>query len=59
MLIFVDVFKNFRKICLKIYHLDPVKSISAPGLAWQSALKETDAKLKLLTDIETLLMLEK
>ena len=27
-----DVFKNFRKISLKIYHLDPVKFLSAPGL---------------------------
>ena len=24
-----DVFKNFRKMCLKIYHLDPVKFLSA------------------------------
>ena len=59
MLIFVDVFKNFRKICLKTYHLDPVKFLSAPGLASQSALKKTEVKLKLLTDIEMLLMLEK
>ena len=29
------VFKNFRKICLKICHLDPVKFLSALGLAWQ------------------------
>ena len=32
-LLLVDVFENFRKICLKIYHLDPVKFLSAPGLA--------------------------
>ena len=59
MLIFVDVFKNFRKTYLKIYHLDPVKFLSAPGLTWQSALKKAEVKLKLLTDIEMLLMLEK
>ena len=28
--------ENFRKMCLKIYHLDPVKFLSAPGLAWQA-----------------------
>ena len=28
-----DVFENFRKMCLKIYPLDPVKFLSAPGLA--------------------------
>ena len=33
-----DVFKNFRKICLKIYHLDSVQLLSAPGLAWQACL---------------------
>ena len=34
-----------RKMCLKVYHLDPVKFISAPGLAWQAALKKTEKKL--------------
>ena len=28
-----DVFENFRKMFLKIYHLDPVKFVSAPGIA--------------------------
>ena len=36
-----DVFENFRKMCLKIYQLDPAKFLSAPGLAWQAALKKT------------------
>ena len=53
-----DFFKNFRKMCLKIYHLDPVKFISASGLAQQTALKETEVKLE-LTDIDVLLMVEK
>ena len=34
-----NVFENFRKVCLKIYHIDPAKFLSAPGLAWQAALK--------------------
>ena len=29
-----DVFGGFRKICLKVYQLDPTKLLSAPGLAW-------------------------
>ena len=53
-LLLVDVFKNFRKICLKIYELDPVKFLSASGLAWQAALKETDVKLELLNDNDML-----
>ena len=34
-----DFFKNFRKLCLKIYHLDPAKYFSTPGLACQATLK--------------------
>ena len=29
----VDVFENFRKICLETYHLDLVNILLAPGLA--------------------------
>ena len=46
-------------MCLKIYRLDPVKLISAPGLAWQAAFKKTKIKLNLLTDIGMLLTVEK
>ena len=35
----VDVFENFRNICLKAYKLDSAKKISAHRLAWQAALK--------------------
>ena len=46
-------------MCLKIYQLHPAKFLSAPGLAWQAALKKTEVKLELLTDIDMLLMVEK
>ena len=39
-LLLADVFENFRNICLKIYHLDLVKFLSAPGLAWLAAFKK-------------------
>ena len=58
-LLLADVFENLRTMCLEIYEVDPVKLISAPGLAWQAALKKTKVKLDLLTDIDTLLMVEK
>ena len=60
-LLFADVFENYRKTCLNMYHLDPVKflSVSAPGLAWQATLKTTEVKLELLTDIDILLMVAK
>ena len=54
-----DVFENFRNMCFEIYELDPAKSLSAPVLAWEAALKKTKVKLDLLTDIDMLLMVEK
>ena len=47
-LLLVDVFDNFRNMCLKIYKLDPEKFILAPGLAMQAALKKAKVKLDLL-----------
>ena len=58
-LLLVDIFENFRKLCLKIYHLDPAKFLSAPGLARKAILKKTEVKLELLTDNDMLLMVEK
>ena len=46
-------------MCREIYELGPAKFLSAPGLAWQAALKKTKVKLDLLTDIDMLLMVEK
>ena len=46
-LLLADVFKNFWNMCLKICKLDPVKFLSAPGLAWQAVLKKTKVKLDL------------
>ena len=58
-LLLADVSENFRNMRLEIYELDPAKFLSAPGLAWQAALKKTKVKLDLLTDIDMLLMVEK
>ena len=58
-LLLADVFENFRKMCLKISKLDPVKFILAPRLAWQAALKMTEVKLEQLTNVDMLLMVEK
>ena len=58
-LLLTDVFKNSKKICLKVCHLDPVKIFSAPWLALQASFKKTEVKLELLTHIDMLLMVEK
>ena len=51
--------KNFRDKCIEIYDLDPAHFLSATGLAWEACLKKTRIILKLLTDIDMLLMVEK
>ena len=43
---------------LEIYELDPARFLTAPGLAWQAALRNTKVKLDLLTDIDMLLMVK-
>ena len=54
-----DVFENFRDICIKNYKLDPAHYYTAPGLAWDAALKITKVELDLLSVIDMLLMVEK
>ena len=58
-LLLAAVFDNFQNMRLEIYKPDPAKFLSAPGLTWQVALKKTEVKLNLLTDIDMLLMVEK
>ena len=58
-LLLADVFEYFRNKCTEIYELDPAHFLSAPGLAWQTSLKETEVKLELLTDVDMLLMVNK
>ena len=42
------------EIYFNIYELDPAKFLSAPGLAWEAALKKAKVKLDLLIDIDIL-----
>ena len=55
----VNVFKSFRRVCLKNYGLDPSHFYTAPGLAWKDCLKKTGIRLELLLDPDMLLMFEK
>ena len=47
-LLLVGVFQNFIKMCLEIYELDSAKRLSAPQLAWQAALGNTEVKFDLI-----------
>ena len=53
-----DVLENFRNICMNQYGLDPAWYISAPGLAWNAALKITKVQLELQNESDILLMIE-
>jgi len=55
-LLLADVFENFTDACMNNYKLDPAWYYTAPGLAWDAALKLTDVKLELLSDPDMLLM---
>ena len=58
-LLLADVFENFRDVCQENYGLDPAWYYTAPGLAWDAALKVTKVELELLADPDVLLMIEK
>ena len=56
------VFENYISTwnqIYQLYQLDPAHFFTAPGLAWQVALKKKNVKLDLSTDIDILLMVEK
>jgi len=57
-LLLVDVFENFRDLCMKTYNLDAAQYFTAPGLSFDAMLKFTQQKLQLLHDYDMLLMFE-
>ena len=57
-LLLTDGFENFRNICMNQYGLNPAWYFSAPGLAWDAALKIRKVQLELLSDPDMLLMIE-
>ena len=57
-LLLADICENFRNICMNHYRLDPAWYFSAPGLAWDAALKIIKVQLELLSDANIWLMIE-
>ena len=58
-LLLADVFENFRDVCQENYKLNPAWYYTAPGLAWDAALKITKVELEILADADMLIMIEK
>ncbi|KAE9536164.1 hypothetical protein AGLY_007387 [Aphis glycines] len=58
-LLFADVFENFRDVCMTTYNLDAAHYFTTSGLSFHTMLKYTgNKKLELLTDYDMLLMFE-
>ena len=57
-LLLTDVFENFREAVFRQHKLDCLHFVTLPLLAWQMALKHTEAELELITDPEAYLMIE-
>ena len=51
--------KTIETSVLNYMNLTLLLFFSAPGLAWQACLKNTEVELELLTNIDMLLMVEK
>jgi len=57
-LLLADVFDNFREAVFREHKLDCLHFVTLPSLAWQMALKHTEAELELISDPEAYLMIE-
>ena len=51
-LFLIDVFENFRKICLQYYKLDPCYYFTSPGLSGDAMLKVKKIKLELIVNVD-------
>ena len=58
-LLLADVIETFRKTSRQQCGLDPAHYYTSPGFSWDSLLKRTGAELKLLTDYDQHLFIEK
>ena len=58
-LLLANVLEKFINICLNYFKLDPCHYFSIPSLAWDAMLKMNDIQLKLFSDIDIHLFIEK
>jgi uncharacterized C2H2 Zn-finger protein len=58
-LLLADVFQAFRDVCTEAYNLDPAWYYTAPGLAWDAALRFTKVELDLIQNEDMFFMFER
>ena len=51
-LLLCDIFENFRKMADSTYGLDPANYFTLAGYAWDALLKQSQASLELISDID-------
>lgn len=51
-MLLVDVFENFKDICMKTYNLNPAHYYITPNFSFDYVLKYTEIKFELLTDYD-------
>ena len=56
LILLVNVFEEFRNMCIKHYGLDSANFYTFPRLTWKACLKKTGIKLELLTNPDMLMM---
>ncbi|RWS23109.1 hypothetical protein B4U80_04804, partial [Leptotrombidium deliense] len=54
----IDIFENFRNVCMKTYDFDPCWYYTTAGLSWDAMLKITKIKLEYINNVEMLLFFE-
>ena len=47
-LLLTDIFENFRKMCLKIYHLNPVKFLLSSWIIMSSSLRKDRGQIRII-----------
>lgn len=57
-LIFVDVFQNFRKVCMRNYWFDSVCYFIVFGLVWNVVFKKKGIIFDFLVDLDMFLIIE-
>ena len=58
-LLLANIFEKFINPGLEYYGLDPCHYFSSPGLRWDAMLKMTEIELKLISDTDMYLFIEK
>ena len=58
-LLLADAFERFLNMTLEYYGLDPWHYFGSPGLSWDTICKMTNIELKLISNTEMLLFIEK